>query len=143
LSQTITDWKLVVRVDGDEALEPDGLAWLTDQESRDSRIHIVHGHSQLGTFGSYQSLFKEVDCEFLVQLDADDRLPHQALEVALASLESEPQAPFLYSQARLIGPDGLPMELDRRSLVEWQPNIDLVQFIYFIYALFSLLPIAK
>jgi glycosyltransferase involved in cell wall biosynthesis len=131
LSQTITDWILVVRVDGDEALEPDGLAWLTDQESRDSRIHIVHGHSQLGTFGSYQSLFKEVDCEFLVQLDADDRLPHQALEVALASLESEPQAPFLYSQARLIGPDGLPMELDRRSLVEWQPKIDLVQFIYF------------
>jgi glycosyltransferase involved in cell wall biosynthesis len=94
-------------------------------------VSVTFGCQRLGAFGSYREIFEGCNSEFLVQLDADDRLHPSALESALLVIKKAPDSPFLYTQALLIDSKGRPKGLEPRSLRQWQPNLDLVQFLYF------------
>jgi glycosyltransferase involved in cell wall biosynthesis len=130
-NQSIDNWNLIIRIDGIETLDASCLAWILEQEKNDSRIIVDTGKSRLGEYASYREIFNDLECDYILQLDADDRLKLNALEVALEVIDRQPEVPFVYSQALIIDSKGEENGLDGRSLVQWKPNIDLVQFIYF------------
>ena len=130
-SQTFHDWQLIVRADGPDSVDAEAHAWLEDLSLSDSRIIFVVGEKRLGTFGSYKQIFFDSNADYIAQLDADDRLREDALQLSVNAMHNNPQFPFTYSQARLIGPTGVSGPLEPRSLRPWQPNLDLVQFLCF------------
>ena len=124
-------WSLCLRLDGPDALTPDDAAALDAWIAADPRIRLVHGRQRLGCFGSYREIFKSCSAAFLLQLDADDWLAPSALSQTVAALAAQPNAPFVYTQARHISHDGRELGLDIRALRRWQRNQDLVQFTTF------------
>ena len=131
IHQDFLDWQLIIRLDGPDALDATTNEWLFHKCEQDSRLRLVIGTSRLGTFGSYRAIFANCDSRSLVQLDADDRLTPGSLTTAVSFLNDLPDTPFVYTQASLIGANGQPLGLEKRSMRPWQENLDLVQFIYF------------
>lgn len=129
--QTHTNWKLCIRTDGVEAVEPEALLWLERLVQQESKIRCMVGGSRLGCFGSYREIFKDCDADFIVQLDADDELVPSALDIGVTALFNHPEAPYLYSQCELIDADSKVIGHDQRATKPWSMEAELVQFIPF------------
>ncbi len=130
-AQTFSDWQLLIRPDGPEAMSNDCRQWLEELAVKEPRLKIIEDGLRKGTFGSYRLIFSKSEAIYFVQLDADDRLEPEALAESIEYLNTNQKAPFLYSQCQLIQADGSSIGLDKRALRPWKENIDLVQFISF------------
>lgn len=127
-AQCWSRWFLCLRLDGPDALAPDAAAALDAWIAADPRIRLVRGRQRLGCFGSYREIFSSATAAFLLQLDADDWLAPSALSRAAEALTADASAPFLYTQAAQLSPDGRHLGLDARALRPWRRNEDLVHF---------------
>ena len=65
--------------------------------------------------------------EYIVFLDADDRLMEKALEAGVESLESHPSCAFVYGRYKLIAADGSEIPSDERAVVETDHYIALLR----------------
>ncbi|WP_413314214.1 glycosyltransferase [Prochlorococcus sp. MIT 0703] len=130
-AQTFSDWQLLIRADGPEAMSNDCRQWLEELAVKEPRLKIIEDGLRKGTFGSYRLIFSQSEAIYFVQLDADDILDPDALAQSIDCLNAKPKAPFLYSQCQLINTDGSSIGLDKRALRPWGEHIDLVQFISF------------
>lgn len=126
--QSWRHWCLRIRLDGHDALLPAEQDSLVSLVAGDSRISLIIGRRRFGCFGSYRCLFRYCPSEFLLQLDADDRLVPDALSQSVDLLSRRPSSPWLYSQAMQISPEGKPLGLDPRALRPWCRDEDLVHF---------------
>lgn len=68
--------------------------------------------------------------EYVVFLDADDRLLPEALESAVACIEAQPECAFVYGRYELIGVDGEPLSSSpvRRTIGDYY--LDLLRYNY-------------
>ena len=72
----------------------------------------------------------ESNGEFIVFLDADDRLLPRALEHALNSLRSHPECAFVYGFVHLISSDGTRLPTPPQTMVEQHHYLELLRHNY-------------
>ncbi|NBT74235.1 MAG: glycosyltransferase, partial [Betaproteobacteria bacterium] len=120
---------MTVRCDGPEACDPDCLYWLREISQEEPQLELIEGAEQYGTFGSYRQIFEASNSTFLCQLDADDWLEPDAIAQAVAGLEDNSKAPFLYTQYQEVNGEGKPLRKGTRSLTPFHQQRMLVQFI--------------
>lgn len=104
LSQTVSDWRVVVVDDGSK----DGTVDVAQSfAARDSRFLVLQQTNQGGAAArerGYDELGDDVDA--VMFFDHDDRLRPNALEVLSRALESSPAAPASYGLAAYMDSDG-------------------------------------
>jgi glycosyltransferase involved in cell wall biosynthesis len=86
LNQTHSDWSLVVVNDGSTDATGDVLRWFTDR-----RITVVD-QTNLGVSAARNRGIKEISCDAILFLDADDWLAPSALDALSRTLESSASA---------------------------------------------------
>jgi glycosyltransferase involved in cell wall biosynthesis len=65
--------------------------------------------------------------EFLVFLDADDRLMSNALEAGVRALKGQPGCAFVYGHVRLIGTDGSLLSVPEQTPIERDHYVELLR----------------
>ncbi len=129
--QSDAEIEIIIRPDGPEALSPALHAWLRDRCTADPRLRLLDGIDNLGTFGSYRSIFARARGTFLAQLDADDLLHHEAIARCRSELEQHPELAFLYTNCLEIDADNNPMQEGLRQRIPYSTLRSFVQFIPF------------
>lgn len=107
LSQTVSDWELIVVNDGSQ----DATGTCAEQiTARDSRIRVVH-QANTGLPGARNRGFEESSprTRFVIFLDADDLWEPNTLEVLVAALEEHPEMVAAHGLARYIDDKGRPI----------------------------------
>lgn len=108
LAQTYREFEIIVVDDGS-----------TDNSGEIARgypgVRVISQENQ-GVAAARNTGLHESRGDFLVFLDADDRLLPNALEVGMNCLNAHPECGFVFGLARLIGADGAPWP-DR---LQWQ-----------------------
>jgi len=121
LSQSAGTPRIVVVDDG--STDPDTLRALDELPDR---VEVVR-QENAGPAAARNAGIARTDSPYLLMLDADDRLPADALEVLLEALESDPTAGYAYGTMRHFGdwsgevnfPDFDPFRLLYRGIVGW------------------------
>jgi len=119
--QTAGEPRIVVVDDGSTDAES-----LRALEDLPDRVEIVR-QDNAGPAAARNAGIRRTDTPYLLMLDADDRLPEDALAVLLEALESDPQAGYAYGTMRHFGdwsgevsfPDFDPFRLLYRGIVGW------------------------
>lgn len=127
----MSDTQVIVRVDGQGAIDSDASQWLNQQSLFDNRLRVVYGRRQLGNFGSLSKIFAATDSDYLIQLDADDKLHPQAVELAVDKLETNRTLSFVYTNCFEIDADDQILGLGPRQALAYTHNGMLAQFITF------------
>ena len=86
-----------VRLDGPDAYTLETLNWLFSCFKSNPQIEIEIGSRRIGTFASYQEIFKGSESPYLCQLDADDWLEENILSRCIQCLNRDTRAPFAYT----------------------------------------------
>ena len=131
LKQDFVDAHVVVRLDGPAAATPDLVSWLENLAQTNPNLLLIKGEQRLGTFGSYQEIFRSNDCDYLCQVDADDYLPPRALLTASSLLSQHPTASFLYTQCLEVDRFNTPLGLGHRAMTSFDYDKHLVAFMTF------------
>ena len=133
VNQSFSDWGLVVRLDGPEALSKKEQTKLQDYLSQycDKNIIVLRGSKRIGTFGSYKSIFSKYSSQYIMQLDADDFLEANALELFFNALSNNQNASYAYACAKLIDHMNDKIGYDKRAKSKWSSLNELTQFITF------------
>jgi glycosyltransferase involved in cell wall biosynthesis len=101
-SQTISDWRLIVR---DDCGPDEGVAhWLNSLG--DERIAYRRNDSNLGLAGNWNACLQDATTEFVTLLHADDELLPEYGERLLTAAKSHPNAIALYCKAKIIDANG-------------------------------------
>lgn len=105
LAQTRRDFEIIV-VDDESKDHPEQIA------SKYERVRFITQHNQ-GVSAARNHGLKESKGEFVIFLDADDRLLTRAIEAGLDCFRERPDCGFVFGQGRLIDLNGnrLPTEL--------------------------------
>lgn len=115
LNQT-TDVDVILRTDGDNSCGKETLDYLRNLDSLIENFTFIEGKDNLGIYGSYKEIFKDVQTENICQLDADDYLSPQAIQVCQIILNSHPEYHMVYTDCMEIDEDGNRLHLcDRQS----------------------------
>ena len=130
INQTTHCWHLRIRCDGKDSIDTETREYL-NKIAIDSRISVIYGSENVGTFGNYKILFDDIEADYIIQLDADDYLSVNALERSLADLSNSYEAPYLYSDCALVDQDGKRIGSDLRSCTQWTKDNELISFIPF------------
>jgi glycosyltransferase involved in cell wall biosynthesis len=109
LAQTLAPAEVIVVDDGSE----DNSHEVAARYEKVSRMR----QQNRGVAAARNAGWQATTADYLVFLDADDRLLAEALEVGLGALERRPQVAFVSGFSRDIGDDGQPLEGLRQPLV--------------------------
>jgi glycosyltransferase involved in cell wall biosynthesis len=101
LSQSYPHFAVIVVDDG----SPDDTS---EVASRYEEVRLIRQENR-GLSGARNTGIRHSEEEYVVFLDADDRLLPEALEVGVRELERRPQCALVAGNHRLIGADGLPL----------------------------------
>lgn len=115
MSQTLTDWELIIINDG----STDDTEEILKEFEADPRIRVFH-QGPRGLPASCNTAIAMATGQYIVRLDADDYFDENALIVLSGILDSYPDVGLVYPDYYLISPDGGILELVRRKKI----NVD-------------------
>lgn len=106
-AQTYPDWECIIVDDG----STDGTADVARSYCRkDSRFTLVSQENR-GLSGARNAGVANASGEFLLPLDADDRIAPRYMELAMKVFEERPETKLVYGGARLFGDKNEPWKL--------------------------------
>ncbi len=123
LSQTYTDFEIVVVDDGSEDDTPEVASGYA---AEDPRVRLVRQENR-GLAGARNRGLAESGGEYVVFLDSDDRLLEEALEIGIRELESHPGCAFVSGHYRPISADGDPYAVPRQARVDGDHYLALLR----------------
>ena len=97
LAQTLGDWEWIVVLNH-------GARWQPKVEDR--RIHVLIKDDVVGVGEAKHLACTQAQGEFLVELDHDDELKHNALERIVETFDADPRVGLVYSNCAQITEDG-------------------------------------
>ena len=103
LAQTIDDWELVVVDDRGPDPAQDLVA-----EYDDPRVRYVRNEANLGLAANWNECVRQASAPLVTVLHGDDRLLPEYAARVLAAADEHPEVAALFTDARIIGPDGEP-----------------------------------
>ena len=111
LNQTYSDWECIIVDDGSK----DGT-WKVAAEycSRDSRFKLVRQENK-GLPGARNTGLDNASGEFILPLDADDRIGPEYMAMAMEVFEKQPDTKLIYCKASLFGSVDAPWNLPEYS----------------------------
>ncbi|MBM3816205.1 MAG: glycosyltransferase, partial [Actinobacteria bacterium] len=123
MAQTNPDWEWCLANDA----SPD--SWvaqrLAELQTTDPRIRVMTRSSNGGIVAASNDAIAMSNGEFLVLLDNDDELHHEALQLVADALRVNPECDYLYSDENKISPDG--EHFDDFAKPTWSPERLLAQ----------------
>jgi hypothetical protein len=122
LQQTYKDYEILVIDDG----SPDATS---EVAARFPAVRYVRQTNQ-GLSAARNRGIREARGEYLVFLDADDRLLPRALEIGVRDLQAHPQCAFVYGRCQYINDRGLPIATTYRAPVFKDHYLALLQSNY-------------
>src|SRR5918995_457239 len=125
LSQSYPNFEVVVVDDG----STDDTSEVAGRYLHVSRVHLISQKNQ-GLSGARNTGIGHARGEYLVFLDADDRLLPEALEAGVRELEAHPECAFVSGRCNNIGPDGSPLKDPPRLHVEGDHYLALLRRCY-------------
>jgi hypothetical protein len=107
---------------------------VVDDGATDSTLEVVSAYAEVrcvrqpnqGLAAARNAGLRASRGEYVVFLDADDRLLPDALRVGAATLDGHPEAAFVVGRHRRIAADGSPLPIHRRPRVERDHYVSLV-----------------
>jgi len=121
LNQT-TEVKVILRTDGENSCDNDTLNYLRDLNSSEEDFTLIEGKTNLGIYGSYKEIFKNVDTENICQLDADDYLYPDAIRVCEGVLNSHPEYWMVYTDCIEVDENGNHLQLCEKQSKPYTPE---------------------
>jgi len=103
LAQTISNWEMIVVDDAGPEPAADLVATLDDP-----RIRYVRNVANLGLAGNWNECLRHVTTPYVTLLHSDDRLLPRYAEAVLAAAAAHRGAAAVFTDATIIGADGLP-----------------------------------
>jgi glycosyltransferase involved in cell wall biosynthesis len=131
-AQTFPHWELVLRDDGST---DDSLAIAQEFAAIDARIRVFTGPN-VGRRRALVEAHAEARGNYLAWLDADDWLDPKTLEKAHWAL-SVSHADLVYTDHIVVGGDGQPHGLGRRTRIPYSSHRLLLDFMTFHFRLFT------
>ena len=122
LAQTYRCFEIIVVDDG----SPDDVVDITKGYST---VHYIRQNNQ-GVSAARNTGIRESKGEYLVLLDADDRLLPNAFEVGITCLENHPECAFASGNVSLISPDGFFLSTPEQARIERDHYLVLLQYNY-------------
>ena len=101
--QTVTNWELVVVDDAGPSPAREAVEALADP-----RISYVRNEHNLGLAGNWNECIRRSRAPLVTVLHADDRLLPTYAERVLEAARLRPQAAAVFTDVKIIGPDGQP-----------------------------------
>jgi glycosyltransferase involved in cell wall biosynthesis len=121
LEQT-TDVQVILRTDGPDACDNVTLTFLKELDRCTSNFTFLEGKVNLGIYGSYREIFKNIETDNLCQLDADDYLHPDAIEVCERALESHQEYSMVYTDCMEVDSEGNELQLCERQATQFTPQ---------------------
>ena len=95
LSQSMTDWEWCIA--DDASTDPNVFSVLRKLASKDSRVKLIQRELNGGIVEASNSALDIATGDFIVLLDHDDSLHPKALEVVAATIQSNANVDYIYS----------------------------------------------
>lgn len=103
LAQSDPDWELIIVDDA----SPDECGRIADEYAqRDSRIKVLHNPTNLYLAEARNSGIRSARGEFILPLDADDKLSPHAVEILSDALDKDSNLDIVCGSMELVEPDG-------------------------------------
>jgi glycosyltransferase involved in cell wall biosynthesis len=103
LNQTLKDFELIIVDDN----SPDRCGAIADEYAeKDSRIKVIHNHTNQYLADARNTGISQSVGEYIIPLDADDKLSPQSLELMVNALEKNRLIDIATGSFELIEPDG-------------------------------------
>jgi glycosyltransferase involved in cell wall biosynthesis len=105
LSQTFTDFDLVISDNASTDKTPEILKQYAE---KDSRIHLFHQPENIGMVGNYNFLTKQGHGEYFMWAACDDRCAPTYVETIISGMEMDPNIVIGFTPYQFINEDGEP-----------------------------------
>lgn len=117
-NQSLTDWEWCLVDDG--STDPDIVAYLNQLTKLDRRIRVSRRDDNGGIIAASQDALISASGDFIVLLDHDDMLHHEALERVSLVIEAHEDVDYIYSDEDKIDQHG--QHFDEFLKPDWSPE---------------------
>lgn len=125
--------EVILRTDGPNSCDEQTLEYLKKISREQNNFTLIEGEVNLGIYGSYKEIFKNVKTDNICQLDADDFLHPEAIDICERVLFEHPEYSMVYTDCIEIDSEGEEIGLCERQKVPFTP--DNLRYFFMTYHL--------